>query len=247
MSANEDHEWKFFKFGLLVTGKGEEEFLPMLFRSLTESGHCCFKVTGRIGQRSPIESEKRLLKMVGEGKTIPDRDAKEIGFPARRCLTDKDTFVILLDDLEAKRTSQATAIYQRYRTALDTMLPEPLQHRASVHFFVNMIEAYYFADAAAINSVLGTDLGDYEGDVESIRHPKGDLKALYTGFDEIEHGQQIVARLNVPNVLSRQDTCASLRTLFGWCSKAIGEKPTDRFQLRDGRYSDVTRKQIGNL
>ena len=247
MSANEDHEWKFFRFGLLVTGKGEEEFLPNLFRSLTESGHCHLKVTGRFGQRSPITSEKRLLKMVGEGKTIPDKDAKEIGFPARRCLSDNDSFVMLLDDLEANRVSQAEAIYERYRNILDTMLPEPQQHRASVHFFVNMIEAYYFADAEAVNSVLGTDLEDYEGDVESIRHPKGDLKELYVGFDEIEHGKDIVVKLDVPHMLSRSETCAALRTLFGWCSKAIGDEPTERFQLRDGKYSDVTKKQIDDL
>ena len=184
-----DSEWKFFRFYLLVTGKGEEVFSPKLFRSLAENGHCCFTVIGRIGQRSPITSERRLLKMIGEGKTIPDKDAKEIGLPVRRYLTDNDTLVVLLDDLEANRASQAEAIYQRYRDALDTMLPEPQQHRASVHFFVNMIEAYYFADAAAINCVLGTDLADHEGDVESIRHPKGDLKELYAGFDEIEHGQ----------------------------------------------------------
>ena len=47
---------------------------------------------------------------------------------------------------------------------------------ASVHFLVNMLEAYYFAHAAATNGVLGTELEDFEGDVESIRHPKNDLK-----------------------------------------------------------------------
>ncbi len=247
MFANDDHEWKFFRFGLLVTGKGEEKFLPKLFRSLAESGHCDFTVVRRIGQRSPITSPKRLLKMVGEGKKIPDRDEQEIGLPTRRYLASNDTLVVLLDDLEATRAPQAAEVYERYRTALDTILPETQRRRASVHFFVNMIEAYYFADANAINAVLDMDLEDSEGDVESIRHPKNDLKKCCRDFDEVEHGKGIIAQLNVPHVLSRSDTCASLRTLFGWCSKAIGEKPTDRFRLQDGRYSDVTKKQTDDL
>ena len=28
------YAWRFFRFGLIVTGKGEEEFLPKLFRSI---------------------------------------------------------------------------------------------------------------------------------------------------------------------------------------------------------------------
>ncbi len=185
--------------------------------------------------------------MVGAGKKIPDRDEKEIGLPARRYLTKDATFVILVDDLEPGRAPQATEVYQRYRNALDTFLSESQTRRASVHFFVNMLEAYYFADAKAINAVLGTNLEDHQEDVETIRHPKNDLKRHYTRFNEVEHGKAIVAKLDLPHVLSRPETCAALRTLFGWCSKAIGQTPSDRFELARGSYSELTRQQIDEL
>ena len=152
--------WRFFKFGLIVTGKGEEAFLPKLFRSLEATGRCSFRVIRRIGQRSEITSKRRKIRMVGTGQLIPDKDASEIGFPARRHLTAEATFVILVDDLEADRKSHAQAIFQRYRDALNQILGEQ-RRRASVHFLVNMLEAYYFADANAINAVLGTNLEDY--------------------------------------------------------------------------------------
>jgi hypothetical protein len=238
--------WKFIHFGLIVTGEGEEAFLPTLFRSLTETGRCTFKVLRRIGQRSPITAENRKLKMVGTGRTITDKDATQIGLEARKFLMQKDTFVILVDDLEGSRAGQQQAVFQRYRQVLDTMLG-PHKNRASVHFLVNMLEAYYFADSRAINAVLGTTLADHTDDVETIGHPKGDLKRLFHGFDEIEHGRDILARLDVAHVLSRVDTCASLRTLFGWCWKAIGETPTDLYQLVGGVYHPVTRPQIDTL
>jgi hypothetical protein len=238
--------WKFVRFGLIVTGRGEAAFLPALFRSLTVSGRCTFEVLRRIGQRSPITSQKRKLRMVGTGRTITDKDMEEIGLEARRYLAKKDTFVILVDDLEGDRVGQQQAIFQRYRQALDTMLG-PLRNRASIHFLVNMLEAYYFAHAQAINSVLATQLIDYEGDVETIRHPKNELKTLFRGFDEIEHGRQILSQLDVPHVLSRAETCASLRTLFGWCSRALDEPPTDIYQLLGGVYNPITRPQIDAL
>ena len=246
MSDADGNEWRFFRFGLIVTGKGEEAFLPSLFRSLAATGRCHFQVIRRIGQRSAITSKKRILRMVGCGKVIPDRDANEIGLEARRFLAAEATFVILVDDLEADRRSETQAIFQRYRDVLDRMLGEQC-HRAAVHFFVNMLEAYYFADADAINAVLGTTLEDFEDDVETIRHPKNELKSQCPSFDEIEHGKKIVAQLDVQHVLSRRETCASLRTLFGWCSSAIGKTPTDEFELVAGSYSEVTKKQIDEL
>lgn len=57
------------------------------------------------------------------------------------------------------------------------------------------------------------------------------------------HGRQILAKLDVAHVLSRPETCASLRTLFGWCWRALGWTPTDQYQLVHGSYSDVTKGQ----
>ena len=194
-SSTESTSCYFFNFGLIVTGKGEREHLPKLFRSLMATGICTFDVIKFIGQRRPITSAKRKLKMVGEGKTIPDKDATEIGFPARGHLSaDQCHLVVLVDDLEHDRRAQAQQVFDRYRLALDTILTNDQKHRAAVHFLVNMLEAYYFADAKAVNAVSGLDppLEDYQGDVEIITHPKADLKRLYPGFREVDDGGRIL-------------------------------------------------------
>ena len=116
--------------------------------------------------------------MLGSGKRIPDRDAVEIGLPSRRFLSSDDRYVLLIDDLEERRSTDIQQIFDRYRLALDTMLTANQARRASVHFLVNMLEAYYFADAQAVNAVLGTDLVDFEGDVETIPNLKRNLKSL---------------------------------------------------------------------
>ena len=237
----------FFRFGLIVTGKGEAAFLPEFFRSVSETGRCSFEVIRRIDQRSPITSPKRKLWMVGTGKVIPDKDATAIGLPARRFLSSETRFVILIDDLEAKRAGEIREVFGRYRTAMDTILSPENRRRASVHFFVNMLEAYYFADGQAVNRVIGTEIVDHPGDVEAIRNPKSELKKLYPRFHEIEHGRRIVGALRMRHVLSRSDTCASLRTMFGWICKAVGEPATDTYRLRDGRYSEITGGQIAAL
>lgn len=127
------------------------------------------------------------------------------------------------------------------------MLRPDEARRASVHFLVNMLEAYYFADAGAVNAVLRTDLDDYGGDVEAIRHPKNKLKELFPGFDEIGHGCRILDVLDVGHVLSRRECCSSLRTMFAWVCKVLDEPASEAYQLADGRYSDVGRDQIGTL
>lgn len=252
MTVAEDAEgsgWTFHHIGLIVTGKGERTFLRSLFRSLEETGHCTFEVIRQIGQRSPISSPKRRIEMVGRGKAIPDKDGSEIGLPARKYLSAKqDSLVVLVDDLEYRRAPQVREVFQRYRDALDAMLTKQgLQNRASVHFFVNMLEAYYFADAAAVNAVLDTELEDCDGDVETIRNPKSELKQLFDGFDEVSHGAEIVRNLDVPRVLSNPATCVSLRTLFAWCAKAIGLEPNDTYCLARGILSPVTKGQVESL
>ena len=102
-ASTDGQGWRFFRFGLIVTGKTEEKCLPSLFRSISATGRCSFKVIRRIGQRSPIKSSGRRLRMIGSGKTIPDKDAENIGFPARAFLSSETDFVILVDDLEADR------------------------------------------------------------------------------------------------------------------------------------------------
>ena len=244
--------YAYFRFVLIVTGKTERQYLPELFSSLRATGTCNFEVIQRVGQRDPITSEERL-KALRNGKKMPDKD-EVIGFKARRYLkNDPYYFVLLIDDLEYDRRNEAQEVFERYRLALDTILNE-LKHRASVHFLVNMLEAYYFANAQAINAVLKTALSDYEGDVEEIHHPKGDLKGLYPRFNEIKHGGAILDKINIEHVLSCPDTCASLRTMFAWCVKVLETYSDhdctdfyDKYRLHDGKLSEITRTQLDTL
>ncbi len=242
----------YFHFGLIVTGETEQGHLPKLFKSVMETGICTFEVIRRVDQLGVITSTKRL-KALHNGKDIPDKDEK-IGLEARKYLiTHPCHFVLVIDDLEYDRGHQAQQIFNRYRLALDTILND-LKHRASVHFLVNMLEAYYFADAQAINAVLGTSLSDDEGDVEEIRHPKNKLKGLYSGFDEIKHGEAILNKINIPHILSCPDACASLRTLFAWCVKVLEKYSShdstafnEKYKLRKGKLSEITRTQLDNF
>jgi len=242
----------YFHFGLIVTGETEEEHLPKLFKSLMGTGNCTFEVIRRVGQLGAITSEERL-KALGNRKDIPSQEAK-IGLAARRYLRIDDChFVLLIDDLEYDRRDRAQQVFARYRTALDTVL-DTLKHRASVHFLVYMLEAYYFADAQAINAVLETSLSNYKGDVEEIHNPKEDLKRLPSGFREINDGGRILDQIDIEQVLSRPDACASLRTLFAWCVKVLETYSDhdcadfyDKYRLHDGKLSEITQTQLDNF
>jgi hypothetical protein len=244
--------WKVYRFGLLVTGKGESLFLDRLFRSVCERmartgrGVCEFRILAKIEQLTPRTSAKRRQPMPGRPTRIPTRD-EDAALRALGFLRQGGDFVLLIDDLEGARRAKVAEVYSRYREGFDHVLPAGLRCRASVHFLVNMLEAYYFADAKAINAVMGADWADYEGDVETIGHPKGELKHRLGSFDEIEEGEQIMRRLDVPHILSRPETCSSLRTLFGWCWRALGLPPGEDYQLEKGCYSDTTRPQIEQL
>ncbi len=231
------------RFGLIVTGRTEERCLECLFRILESQANCSFKVIRRIGQRSPITSEKRIQKMVGTGKKIPDRDAEQIGLPARHFLCSGGGFVILVDDLEARRAEQADTVFRRYRKALDTILGDSMAARAAVHFLANMLEAYYFGDSRAVNEVLGTNFEDFDGDVETIKHPKNKLSSLHADFNEKEHGPLIVRRLDIRHLLAHRDRCAFLRTMFKWAGVAADATGW----LPAGRLHGTTMGQIDAL
>lgn len=255
-TAGDSRSCVFFRFGLIVTGEGERDHLDKLFRPLMATRICNFKVIKFIGQLRPITSTVRKQKMVGTGKIIPTRDEEQVGLPARGYLDDNHCrFVIVIDDLEGAWRSQSREVFERYRLALDTMLSTEQRARAAVHLLVNMLEAYYFADASAINTALGLSppLQDYPGDVEEIPHPKARLKELYPNFREVRDGGAILEQLDVERVLSRADTCAWLRTLFAWCAQVLALYQggplisPERFRLADGVMSDVTRTQLSGL
>ncbi len=249
----------FLHFGLIVTGRAEEQHLPKMFRSLMSSGACRFETIRFINQRPPLvlRRPEQAHEITGTDTPITPKDELEIALPTRRYLDRDDfRFVILVDDLEYRRREQAKQVFDRYRRALDAALRSGQQHRASVHFLVYMLEAYYFADADAINEALQLNppLGDYPGDVETIRNPKGRLENLHGGFDEKEDGGRILTCIDMEHVLSRPNTCASLRTLFAWCVKALQcysvhdlSFLSGKYQLADGILWEVTQEQLDDL
>lgn len=262
----ENNPCTYFKFGLIVTGKTEHKHLPKLFKSLQESKICNFEYIGFVGQLSPKKPKTNdNPQVVGTNKGIPDKDFMRIGAPARKYLTQEEMgycfYVILIDDLEASRREQAQQVFERYRTAMDAALKkDELKRRASVHFLVNMLEAYYFADTRAVNSALNLNLSDDPGDVEDIPHPKGKLekelkKLRHGGFREIDDGGKILDLIDIEHVLARSDTCKSLRTLFKWCVEVLKSNPiyheiyfslSKKYQLKDGQLSDITKSQLSN-
>lgn len=239
-------DWRFVKFGLLVTGRGEMEFLPDFFRAVMQTGQCSFQVIGRIQQLAPVSSSQRKAEMVGKRGQVFDKNEQMIGAVARRFIQeDADHFVLVIDDLEADHRNRAGEKFERYRRPLDALLGKN-RWRAAVHFLRNMLEAYYLAHAQAVNDVLGTNLADYPEDVEDIQHPKGELKSQAPNYREVEHGAKIVHRLELDHVLSRPETCASLRSLVAWCYQAQGLPTGNRFCMDVGAYFMITGRQRVN-
>ncbi|MEI6776490.1 MAG: DUF4276 family protein [Chloroflexales bacterium] len=252
---NASADCTFIRFGLLVTGVGEEQALPDLLRPLAATGLCHIQVIRRVAQRNPRKEHILPQPMItGTQQRIPDRDFEEIGAPARAFLAaDRGHFVLLIDDLEHDRRPIIAHVFERYRNALNAALREEQRGRAAVHFLVPMLEAYYFAHADAVNAVLDPTppLTDYPDDVETMRHPKGDLKQRIPGFDEVEHGVQILSLLDLDHILARADTCASLRGLIAWCVAALRchahaaySDLETRFCLSDGVMLPQARTQI---
>ena len=192
--------------------------------------------------------------MVRTGQRLPTKDEEDIGLPVLAFLRKyPGSFAILVDDLEGDRRDIADRVFSRYRTALDEVLtPAGLQERAAVHFTANMLEAYYFADAGAVNKVAGIQVlaDDYPNDVEQIRHPKGEIKRLWPEFDEIKHGRLILSALDVEHVLSRPSECCWLRTMFVWCVAKLSaanaihdETLQSAFHVGDGCNVAITAAQ----
>ena len=211
----------FIHFRLIVTGDAEKEHLPKLFRAISAVSPCNLTVIRKISQRSP-RGPRRQLKMIGRGKKLPDLDATEISIPVFNALkSDPSTVIVLVDDIEHARRGQIKGIFERYRSALDLKLQPEERSRAGVHFLANMLEAYFFAHAGALNDVLNLDLEDWPDDVEDIRHPKRKLKALSDGYREIEHGGKILDQLDLKYVLSRPGTCSWLRSCVAWICRHL--------------------------
>jgi len=236
------------RFGLIVTGEGERQFIARLFRSLQSEYPCDFEVFRRIGQRSPRSQPPASLTVTGTGKRVPTKDETEIGSAALAYMQQhREAFVIVLDDLEWDRRNDAERVFGRYREALDAVLGTcGLSHAASVHFFVMMLEAYYLACPDVLEITLGVGFPQPNGDVEAVRSPVGTIKDRCPGFDKIKDGSRIVPQLDVPAILRDPNTCASLRTLFAWCVRAMGGEFEHRYRLADGKLYHATKDQTGS-
>lgn len=213
-ASTESPRCAYFRFGLIVTGNTEREHLPKLFRSLMASKICHFEVIRKIDQCSPKTSRRRRREIVGTDQLIERKDELEIGLPARGYVNRSGChFVLLIDDLEYDRRDEAQQVFDRYRLALDTVL-DTLKHRASVHFLVNMLEAYYFADTQAINTVLDTSLSDYEGDVEKFVTLKAILEQNIKVSGRLRTAEGFSIRLTLtvfylaPTLAPRSEPCS---------------------------------------
>ncbi len=211
-----------------------------------ENGKCYFVETRFVKQFRPRTSSATLT-VSGTNKGILNVYQEGIGLPARKLfLENRCDFVILVDDLERAHADQVGSVFSLYRGIFDSIC-RPQANRAAVHFLVNMLEAYFFVDTVTTNAVLGTTLVAPLTDVEKIAHPKNELKALCSGFDEIEHGGLILQQIDLDVVLADPNTCCSLRTLIKWCMLAINEPITERFQLLSGKLNPVTEPQLLQL
>ncbi len=240
----------FVRFGMIVTGEGERQFLPKLFRAVNAGAHCVFEVIRKSAQLRPITSRRRLLKL--RNRAVASIEEAQYGLPALSYLRQHSGgFVLVIDDLEAYPDPQA--VFDRYRSALNSVLRNPAEsERAAVFFLVNMLEAYYFAHAECVNAVAEKRIlpEDHPGDVEQIRHPKNDLKQRWPQFREIEHGALIVEKLKLEHILSAEDRCLWLRSMIAWCvdrlseSAAVWDEELDRrLRLSPEACAPLTRKQ----
>lgn len=261
-------------FGLIVSGHCEADFLPSLFRDLTERGDCVFSVRSRISQRRLIGQHHQQDVVVGTRSRILSKDIEELGRPVLTFIAANPChFIVVIDDLEDDGMI-AHEIFDRYYSILDDILGPDYRDRASMHFLCTMLEAYFFRDITAINRALGLTLQpeNYLGDVEQIRHPKGELRTSCQqnrrSYDEREDGAQIMSHLDINSLLTEPNSCAYLRTLFAWCmekiistSEQIGLPLNDetldllqadestsslmnKMHLVDGIYAEATRSQL---
>lgn len=237
--------WRRATFFLIVTGEGERESLPELFRRFCYWSHglATFQVLRRIGQYRPKKSSRHIE--LGTLIPIPDK-ITEAWLHSRKHLASDDSFVLLVDDLEWNDRNDIQHIFELYRPRQELFGPLSAENRVGVFFLRMMLEAYYWSDLRSVEEILGTPRSRpcIDGDPEEIRHPKTQLKAHWPTFKEREHAGPILKRLNVDQVLGDPSTCASLRTIYAWCSRAMGFRDSDRFRLQDGRRCPVTSPQI---
>ncbi len=174
--------WPFFRFALIVTGKGERAGIDRFLRAIHADGQSTCTVTDRVPQLIPVGEKKRAareLKMVGKGGRLEGRD-EQIGLIVRSLCFRGFDYVILIDDLEKSGRNDVEKRVERYVTAGRGLIADDRPWRFSVHFLVNMMESYFFADTNPASEVLGAPVSAPAEfpDVEDIPHAKSLLREL---------------------------------------------------------------------
>lgn len=242
--------WRHFKIRLFVTGQSEFAVLPRMLSELTLSGRC--SITPEIAFKQLGVSTKRLVNR--SGKAVAGK-AEQIGLKIRGWIqASTENLAIIVDDLEHERRGEAASLFKRYNDAVLPFLnvDPSFVRRFSVHFLVNMLEAYYFRQVAVINEVCGTTMPSHEGNVENLRHPKNRIDDAIRQvnprqrFREIDDGREIAKKLSLTTILDDPKSCRALRTLVAWIVERIGDGSADRYRLREGEYWDITVGQLRN-
>ena len=238
-----------------VTGHAEVECVPAIIRKCMRLSSAVVK----IGTVSRVRQRPRLrIRAKGSQKcqVLPEHEKLAREIP--KLVRDERSYFLWIDDLENEEDrKQPQPHFDYYARLLDDAVHAPMRERCSIHFLVNMLEAYFLADTSAVNTVLqpflerpDTSLKRHQGDCENIKNPKGTLVSHVKHcnptkrYIETTHGPGIARQLDIEQILSNPNHCRALRTLVAWCWEAIGEARTDQFQLLAGVYWDVTAHQL---
>lgn len=232
---------------MVVTGHAEAEVIPAW--------------VGRIVQGFGQPVRPRLLR-TSERPRERIRKRGGLAEPVRKHLEIVQTIgtlrrpysLLVIDDLEHDDRAHATPGLQYWRNLLQGFAAQR-DVSVGVHFLVNMLEAYFFAQASKINehyrerNQIELSLRDHLGDVENLPSPKGTLKdhiAVHRGcgYSETDDGVQISRRVDLKVVLQDPMKCRSLRTLVAWIHEQAGQPRGDDYQLANGQYWDVTVDQL---
>lgn len=247
--------WQPVRIQLVVTGRGEAKCAANLVgKVIHAAGRAIHPLEAVAADQRPRKQIRNISKLLPAqaGRQVPTKRHLEVIRELGKRLADPAVICILIDDLEKGERQAAAAHFEYYRRMLDDIPAKNAAARSSVHFLVNMLEAYFFHDVEATNQVIeGLELGRHDGDVEDISHPKNALEneikqriGRDRGYRETDDAVKIVRHLNLETVLADPDQCRSLRTLVAWCWEQIGQERTDQFQLKGGAYWDVTASQL---
>jgi hypothetical protein len=189
--------------------------------------------------------------------------------------TDEETLVVGVDDLELHHTGRletvATALTQSVVRVLERWssseakrerLAGAVARRCSFHLLVPMVEAYFFAEAAALTRAGASlpsrfdpfrDVEDFEVDDPEFgttdrRHPKRYVSFLSQGqYKETRDGVAALATLDWPTVLVTHAHSQVARALVDDVADFLEtDRPAGRLSLVTARSTHRLRRVLRN-